>query len=32
MKRVKEVKDVLQVLNDMGIAKFEIMDDRIVVK
>ena len=32
MKRVKEVKGVLQVLNDMGIAKFEIMDDRIVVK
>ena len=32
MKRVKEVKDVLQVLNDMGIAKFKIMDDRIVVK
>ena len=32
MERVKEVKGVLQVLNDMGIAKFEIMDDRIVVK
>ena len=32
MKRVKEVKGVLQVLNDMGIAKFEIMDDRIVIK
>ena len=32
MERVKEVKSVLQVLNDMGIAKFEIVDDRIVVK
>ena len=32
MERVKEVKGVLQVLNDMGIAKFEIMDDRIVIK
>ena len=32
MERVKEVKGVLQVLNDMGIAKFEIVDDRIVVK
>jgi len=32
MDRVKEVKSVLQVLNDMGIAKFEIVDDRIVVK
>ena len=32
MEREKEVKSVLQVLNDMGIAKFEIVDDRIVVK
>jgi len=32
MERVKEVKGVLQVLNDMGIAKFEIVDDRIIVK
>lgn len=32
MERVKEVKSVLQVLNDMGIAKFVIVDNRIVVK
>ena len=31
MERVKEVKDVLAVLNDMGIAKFELTDKKIVV-
>ena len=31
MERVKEVKGVLQVLNDMGIAKFELADRKIVV-
>ena len=31
MERVKEVKGVLQVLNDMGIAKFELADKKIVV-
>lgn len=31
MERVKEVKGVLQVLNDMGIAKFEMADKKIVV-
>ena len=31
MERVKEVKGVLQVLNDMGIAKFELVDKKIVV-
>ncbi len=32
MKRVKEVKGVLQVLNDMGIAKFELTDEKIIVR
>lgn len=32
MERVKEVKGVLQVLNDMGIAKFEMVNERIVIK
>ena len=31
MERVKEVKDVLAVLNDMGIATFELTDKKIVV-
>jgi len=31
MERVKEVKDVLAVLNDMGIAKFELTEKKIVV-
>ena len=31
MERVKEVKGVLQVLNDMGIAMFELSDKKIVV-
>ena len=31
MERVKEVKGVLQVLNDMGIAKFEIENEKITV-
>lgn len=31
MERVKEVKDVLAVLNDMGIAKFELTDKKIIV-
>ena len=32
MERVKEVKGVLQVLNDMGIAKFEIENEKITVE
>ena len=31
MERVKEVKDVLAVLNDMGIATFELTDKKIIV-
>ena len=31
MERVKEVKDVLAVLSDMGIAKFELTEKKIVV-
>ena len=31
MKRVKEVKDVLAVLNDMGVANFELADKKIIV-
>ena len=31
MERVKDVKEVLVVLNDMGIAKFELTDKKIIV-